>query len=411
MGRVAKLVCVEIDNKGVGQSNKFYNITENADGSLHVLRGRVGVTEIVENPNSSWTFDKLVASKLKKGYKDITSLKAIGDSSSTQSDIFNGIQDQSVIKLMKFLMESSKNVVKTNYLVATDDVTKKQIEEAQTLINQSIQYIRVNGNTAELNRILIKLYTILPRKMKNVKDYLANSLNDKYELDNVRKLIDNEQSLLSTLESQILSNAQTIDTTKDNKNILDEMGIEVSVETDIKMLDKINYFLGENKKFAKNIYKVTNHSTQKKFDEHVSKSANKEIKLLWHGSRNENFLGILQKGLMIRPANAIITGAMFGNGAYTSNRSQKSLGYSSLSGSYWANGNSNKGFLALFDVHTGNAFNITKHDSSCYNLHNTIPQKGYDSVYAHKGADLKNDEFITYDVNKTTIRYIIEMEK
>ena len=49
-------------------------------------------------------------------------------------------------------------------------------------------------------------------------------------------------------------------------------------------------------------------------------------------------------------------------------KAQKSIGYSSLSGSYWARGNSSTGFLALYKTHTGNQKHIHSHNSSCYSL-------------------------------------------
>jgi poly [ADP-ribose] polymerase len=105
------------------------------------------------------------------------------------------------------------------------------------------------------------------------------------------------------------------------------------------------------------------------------------------------------------------TGSGIGDGVYFANKSQKSLGYSSLSGSHWTRGNSSVGFLALFDVHLGNEKHIHKHDSSCYKLNYTnIQNDGFDSVYAHGGADLRNDEFIIYNPVQCTISHLIQME-
>ncbi len=411
--RTVKLICVAIDTKGTGNSNKYYDMVENSDGSINVEYGRVGSTKQTEfYPAGKKSFDSIVKSKLKKGYRDVTELKAVeNSSSSTQGDIFTGITEQKVVKLMKFLLESSSNMVKTNYLITTDNVTKKQIEEAQSIINDTVQFLIKGGSVTRINENLIKLYTVLPRKMKNVKEYLLSTLSSDNDLDSARKLIDSEQSLLSTLESQVLSSIQTSETIESGKNILSEMGLEISLETDEKMLEKINFFLGENKQYMKNIYKVVNTFTQNRFENHVRNMSNKETALLWHGSRNCNWIGILQKGLMIRPTNAIATGSMFADGCYFANRSQKSLGYSSLSGSYWTKGNETTGFLALFSVHTGRKLDIYKHDSSCYSLDKRVKKEGYDSVFAHKGADLKNDEIITYDVEKSTISYLIEMGK
>lgn len=132
--------------------------------------------------------------------------------------------------------------------------------------------------------------------------------------------------------------------------------------------------------------------------------------LLWHGSRNQNWFNILQTGLLIRPSGAIYTGSMFSDGLYFANKARKSIGYTSLSGSYWAGGNNSKSLLAIFKVNVGNQKHIYKHDSSCYNIteKNLLP---YNSVYAHGGADLRNDEFIVYNPNRCTIKYLVEIRK
>ncbi|KAJ9048620.1 hypothetical protein DSO57_1033133 [Entomophthora muscae] len=51
-------------------------------------------------------------------------------------------------------------------------------------------------------------------------------------------------------------------------------------------------------------------------------------KLLWHGSRAENYLGILSKGLRPAPMEAIVSGYMFGKGIYFADTFKKSVGYS-----------------------------------------------------------------------------------
>jgi poly [ADP-ribose] polymerase len=113
---------------------------------------------------------------------------------------------------------------------------------------------------------------------------------------------------------------------------------------------------------------------------------------------------------MIRPSGAVYTGSMFGDSLYFASKSQKSIGYTSLRGSYWANGGDNKAFLALFDVHIGEQKHIYKHDSSCYKLnYKDLQAEGFDSVYAHGGADLRNDEFMVYSPQQCTISHLIEI--
>ena len=50
-------------------------------------------------------------------------------------------------------------------------------------------------------------------------------------------------------------------------------------------------------------------------------------KLLWHGSRLSNFVGILSQGLRIAPPEAPVTGYMFGKGIYFADCVSKSANY------------------------------------------------------------------------------------
>jgi hypothetical protein len=50
-------------------------------------------------------------------------------------------------------------------------------------------------------------------------------------------------------------------------------------------------------------------------------------KLLWHGSRICNYVGILNQGLRIAPPEAPSSGYLFGKGIYFADRIQKSAPY------------------------------------------------------------------------------------
>jgi poly [ADP-ribose] polymerase len=101
---------------------------------------------------------------------------------------------------------------------------------------------------------------------------------------------------------------------------------------------------------------------------------------------------------------------MFGDGIYFADKAQKSIGYTSLRGSYWAHGGDNKAFLALFDVHLGKQKEILHHNSSCYSLSKKVLDKeGFDSVFAKGGADLRNNEYIVYDSAQCTVSHLIEI--
>lgn len=422
--RYAKLVHVSVDNGLTSQSNKVYIMEEQSDGKIKCEYGRVGksLTTVYKN-SSEW--NKVYKSKVnpKKGYKDVTDMiveSISDDKGSTSTSKTADIKCSKVRSLFDDLMAFANKSIQRNYKVTQESVTEAQVEAAQEVLNKAVKLVKKGMDVKPLNDLLIELYTIIPRKMKDVRDYLADSSDSDADVDWINKFLSNEQDTLDTMAGQVKllkqkKEAQAKTEKEDDKpeeiTLLEQMGLKVSVETDEKSLDLVNKLLGSNASRAKKIFKCINEKTQAIFDANLAKAKDKNRRLYWHGSRNENWFNIIQTGLMIRPSGAIHTGSMFGDGIYFANKSQKSLGYTSVRGSYWASGSSNKGYLALFDVHLGKQKHITHHDSSCYRLSKKVLEAdGFDSVYAHGGADLRNDEFIVYDGKQCTIAYIIEIQ-
>ena len=135
--------------------------------------------------------------------------------------------------------------------------------------------------------------------------------------------------------------------------------------------------------------------------------------MLFHGSRNENWWSIIQTGLILRPTNAIINGKMFGYGIYYAPKARKSLGYTSLNGSYWTKGHSSSGFMALMDVAYGKPYDVYSFDSKYYNFNYDALQRncpGANCLHAHEGNMLRNDEIIIYKEEQSTIKYLVELK-
>lgn len=103
---------------------------------------------------------------------------------------------------------------------------------------------------------------------------------------------------------------------------------------------------------------------------------------------------------------------MFGNGIYFAPKAQKSLGYTSLSGSYWAKGSSNSAYMSLFDVAYGVPYDVYSFDSKYYSFDYQTLQKvkpGANCLHAHEGTMLRNDEIIVYKEEQITIKYLVEL--
>lgn len=407
---VKKLMHVSVENGLTSQSNKYYNMFQENDQEFRVEYGRVGTPPKIERyPMSQW--DKKYREKTgpKKNYKDVTDLFVENNIASVNNGV--NIKNSVIKKLIDELMSFAKKTVQANYKVSQESVTQAMVDTAQNILNNIATQIKIGTDIKQLNKDLLQLFTVIPRKMKNVKDYiLPEIINDK-SLEYAQQVIQNEQSILDTLAGQVTLKQQNISTDNNtDTDFLTAMGLEIEEITasEEKMLKTM---MDESKDKYRKAYKVINKKTQEKFDNHLKIVKNKKTELQFHGSRNENWMNILQTGLLIRPSGAVYTGSMYGDGIYAANKARKSINYTSLRGSYWAKGNENKAFLAVFDFHFGNQKHIHKHDSSCYSLnYEKLHREGFDSVFAHKGADLINDEFIVYKVEQCTIKYLIEIQ-
>ena len=386
--------------------NKFYNMYPQGN-SFTVKYGRVGGKEnVCSYPMSEW--NKKLNEKLKKGYTDVTRTRQ-SVIIATQTAQYKAIDDTEVAKIVASLIRMAKDAVEKNYTIKAEDVTTEMVEEAQKIIDDL-----VNVNDVWLfNQKLEKLFSVLPRKMKSVADYLVS------DASKFASAINREQGILDVMRGQVKT-ADSIKADTDNSavDVLTANGLKMSVCTDGEVKEILG-LMGESKHHFSRAWKVTNEKTQKKFDEFVAKNDIKDIRCLWHGSRNENFWSILKTGLVLRPTNAVITGKLFGNGCYFASKCKKSMGYTSLQGSYWANGVSKVGYMAVFEVAYGTPFDCYSSKTSYYNLdYNGLQKlkKGATCLHAHAGASLggysslKNDEIVVYKEEQITVKYLVEIK-
>lgn len=416
MGKVAKLIFISSAN-----NNKFYNMTENeGSGTFDVEYGRVGANpQKTSYPMSKW--NSTLNSKTKKGYKDNTDLfvlESVDNPTNTDSTIIDFISSRTsaVINIVKKLQSWAKGSIEQNYTVSSENVTEKQVERAQALLDQIAQFNLTKTNVNDFNNMLIEFYGIVPRKMKQVKDHLVS---DTDQLDTRKNtIVGEEQDTLDVMSGQVTlqkqlkeSNNNEVTSEKTQTDIISASGLEILEVTDKLVIDKIKSMMQDNAHKFKCAYEVINNKTQSKYDNHIKNVKNTKQELFWHGSRNENWWSILTSGLLIRPSNAVHTGSMFGDGIYYADKFQKSYGYTSGRNSYWVKGNSNEAVLALYNVHVGEQKHIKHHNSSCYKLSaNVLKDEGFDSVFAHGGADLRNNEYIVYKAEQNTIKYLVIVE-
>lgn len=416
------------DEFGSQGHNKYYTMIPEGN-SFTVKYGRVGSSEQTRTyPISQW--NKKLNEKLKKGYTEISDLMSdvINDSEitedSTEKDRFSSIAIESIREVIKRLYEYANNMVTSSYRVSSTVVTQDQIDTAQ----KQIDFISSNYNDWDLKKFnteLKNLFKILPRKMKTVKEYLAQDMGE----DTIQKIIMREQDTLDSLAGMVyvpksLQKSEGIEQPEEQKterNILQEMGIEME-ETSVEEDEMLKKLMGDSADKFYRAWKVTNKEAEKRYQDFIEKHNIVKSKLLCHGSRNANWFNILKLSLMIRPSNAIYTGSLLGDAIYMSNPENynggviKSIRYSSLNG-YWSGEYQNCGFIAFFDVATGNSYDIYSFDSKYHSYNLEKLQKdcpGAWSLHLHGAghggiSTVINDEITVYNKDQVSIRYLVEI--
>ena len=181
-----------------------------------------------------------------------------------------------------------------------------------------------------------------------------------------------------------------------------------------------SYYSYRNRLSLVKAFELKRHGEEEKFKKELGNK-----KLLWHGSRITNFVGILSQGLRIAPPEAPSSGYLYGKGVYFADMAQKSSMYC-----YPVN---NMALILLGEVALGEEDQRTSCD---FNLPNT-KKFGTDSVHAlgrlesdggvfingdvfvpngdskiNEKNQLCNDyaEYIVYNVDQIKLRYLLKIK-
>lgn len=386
-------------------NNKYYKQIPHGD-SWTAEYGRVGSSpQRREYPMSQW--NSKYNEKIRKGYVDQSDLvEDLIQVEKPKKSEYREIENKAISEIVERLQAMARKAISDNYTISSNKVTHAMVDEAQDVLTSLIDAKDVDT----FNETLLKLFTVIPRKMGNVKDYLAEKSDD------FSRIIQKEQDLLDVMKGQVVQK-QMIDENSEkddiqNENtILEQLGL-VFEECSTKDIAVIKDALGSCSDRFYQAWRVKNIQTQKRYDDFVRENHITNTKLLFHGSRNENWWSIINSGLVLKPTNAVITGKMFGYGIYYAPKARKSLGYTSLDGSYWVRGNSKFGFMALMEVAYGKPYDVYSFDRKYYDFDYQKLQQacpGANCLHAHEGSMLRNDEIIVYKEEQCTIRYLIEL--
>ena len=415
------LVCVDSKDRSAGGAgadhNKFYEVSfDDVTGMIHYRYGRINQTSTSgSKPGTQSSFEKLVKSKIKKGYVEVD-VHQTDDSSSLLRDkrISKALTtDPQVEALVNELVAINKHdlfegrfdinmdangAVRTAFGI----LTSKTIDKAEDLLTQIM-----NGDKSKIKDYFVLIPHFIP-----VGATLSSVVRD----------WDDEKEAFETLKQSVLDYEANME--KEKKTVVSDDDIQSLFSSKLEPvtdaeLSSIKAFYEQGKKsehYAASKMTITNafaikysDDDQAKFDKTAQEIGN--VQQLWHGTSAQNVLNILRAGLFCPDEKDKvygITGRMFGNGVYLSDQSTKALNYAR--GFWGQKNNSNKSFMFLTDTAMGRTY--TPNDKKVYR--EDVPTKaragGFQSISVKAGTYVQNNEMIVWNTDQIQLKYLVVFE-
>lgn len=365
------LIMVTTDN-----NNKYYNMLPEGD-KITIEYGRIQKSKTtITKPIAQW--DTVYKQKIRKGYKDTTELHAAAHVAemSSSNPAFNEFFDS--------FAYYAQLKVKQSYNASS--CTPEQLQTANELLSKISGMSRVSA----INNRLLELYTIIPRAMGDVNEYL---LQDKKDLV---KIISREQDSLDSMDSANIVHSS---------DPLSDMDLDFVEVKDREVFYNIFRDYQYADRYIRNIHKVYEIITDRKeFEKEIKNSHSDKCDYLLHGTRNPNVFSIMKGGLQIRPSNAYYSGSAYGDGVYHSFDVAKSWNYT---------GHDDDKLMFVQQVNVGkqckyNGWYSEGKSLSRKNMnYDWMKENGYDSLYVTPGGGLRSSEYVVYNSNQTTFKYLI----
>lgn len=386
MKKYVKLICIEVNDspsgRKAGQSNKFYEMIYEGGDVFTVNYGRVDVSKTTEiYPIKRW--DEKYKDKIKKGYKDVTEFVAEKTNVSLQK-----IGNEKLDELFSLLEKYQNNLISNTYSVKAQNITLAQIQEAQKLLDYLLLLYKNKAPENQINEELIKLYSIIPRYMSDVRACLLPIVN-------FNNLIEKEQDNIDAVKGFVEMN------TTSSNTILQSLDIKAEWIENWENIEEIKYLTTQplQEKII-NVYRLEKESENKSFNSY----GEAKNRILIHGTRCSSVLSILKSSLKIRPTgNFHYSGSVYGQGIYFSETMRKSLNYT---------GYDKDKFILVYEVKVGNPFVYEgwyTGNSFILNREN-LKERGFDSTFVKAGNGLLNSEIIVYTENQQKLRYLIQLQ-
>ncbi|KAH8234048.1 hypothetical protein KR032_007804 [Drosophila birchii] len=303
-----------------------------------------------------------------------------------------------------------------------------QVQSAYKVLGEILELIKSGSSNVKLIDATNRFYTLIPHNF---------GIQSPPLIDTYKQIEDLRQVLDSLAEIEVAYNLIKSENAIDNINHLDKYYAQLKTKLD--PLDKNSEEFSILHNYVRNTHASTHSSyelevvdvfkVQRQGESRRYKPFKKlhNRKLLWHGSRTTNFVGILSHGLKIAPPEAPPTGYMFGKGIYFADMVSKSANYCCTSQQ------NPTGLMLLCEVALGDMMECTaanyvtklpRDKHSCFGRGVTMPnvkesQLRNDGVEIPLGkpitdsslkSSLLYNEYIVYDVAQVNVQYLFRME-
>jgi poly [ADP-ribose] polymerase 2/3/4 len=420
--KTARLSMADVE----ANSNKFWYGYLHDDGTITSENGRVGVTKVANtvSANGEVAFDRLVKSKIKKGYKELKTVgegvESGGGKEVAQGDLKNIATKQiktlkpELQKLIDRLVAANVHKITSSTNITYNDttglfstplgiVTLDAIQSARGLLVDISKHVELGHFDNKSVRGLVGEYLQLIPSNVGMKLDIKRFLPDMQAIRQQNDLLDSLESSFNTFQTQPKKDSK-------GKDVPEEKVFDVTLDLldDAKEFGRIEKFYQSN---AQSIHVSSRLKIVKIYKLEIAHMAEAfkigikvgNVRELWHGTKKANLLSILKSGLKVSPpSTATIAGKMFGNGIYFSDQSTKSLNYAY---GYWDGKYEKDCFMLLNDVAMGKEYTPSGPSGS-------LPKAGYDSTFAKAGqSGVGNNEMIVYNDNQVNIKYLVEFHE
>ena len=418
--------------------NRTMSFSESAGriGAIQTDINRIKLSNYQNNPILFWIkyYDKLA-----EGYVDFTDMSeqnlpdapVLGQHrSKNKATIVQQVMTPAM-ELYQTLLKAAEEFVveqlEPGLLEQKAPFTEIQIEKAREIWNS----LGKSKNVEQFNSKIKKILALAPRRIdayhgQTVKSYLARAVDDPDEQKQIfADIIDREDALIQSMEAILLSRKAA----KPHEVVSKVFeGIEIEDATP----EEIDYI--KNTMFTddavhsqqlvnhiRRVWKVRNTRQDKMFAEYcanrdIGPDKEKQTKMLFHGSRTQNWISIINTSLMLNP-NAQINGKCFGNGIYFAPSAHKSFCYTSAR--WCSNVHSTDmdcstfGYMGVFETAYGKSVDSAIVTSETQEW---MDQNRYDCLHYHAGSatnkvGLARDEIVFYHEGAMAIRYLLEFSE